>query len=166
MLLHTSLWLQWLLCITMASNWLITLHILLIWHHLTIFFSQHEKMWLWSSIVPMMRSYVSAVENIFLGSGWEPLYHENPSAATLMEEVCELQGRLLKNKPRGQIWPLHHSQPMNFSAHPHIMCLITYAINNWRVYFQNQINPLLVLLRKTGFFDGIYTHVYGKTKFR
>ena len=23
-----------------------------------------------------------------------------------------------------------------------------------------------VLLRKTGFFDGIYTHIYGKTKFR
>ena len=38
--------------------------------------------------------------------------------------------------------------------------------DNWRVYFQNQINPLLVLLRKTGFFDRIYTHVYGKTKFR
>ena len=37
---------------------------------------------------------------------------------------------------------------------------------NWRVYFQNQINPLLVLLRKTDFFDGIYTHVDGKTKFR
>ena len=35
-----------------------------------------------------------------------------------------------------------------------------------RVYFQNLINPLLVLLRKTGFFDRIYTHVYGKTKFR
>ena len=32
--------------------------------------------------------------------------------------------------------------------------------------FQNQPNPLLVLLRKAGFFDGIYTHVYGKTKFR
>ena len=27
-------------------------------------------------------------------------------------------------------------------------------------------STILVLLRKTGFFDGIYTHVYGKTKFR
>ena len=27
-------------------------------------------------------------------------------------------------------------------------------------------NPFLVLLRKMGFFDRIYTHVYGKTKFR
>ena len=35
-----------------------------------------------------------------------------------------------------------------------------------RVYFQNLINPLLVLLRKTGFFERIYTHVYGKTRFR
>ena len=33
-------------------------------------------------------------------------------------------------------------------------------------YFQNVLNPLLVLLRKTGFFDRIYTRVYGKTKFR
>ena len=39
MLLHISLWLQWLLCMTVALNWLITLHILLIWHHLTIFCS-------------------------------------------------------------------------------------------------------------------------------
>ena len=35
-----------------------------------------------------------------------------------------------------------------------------------RAHFQNLINPLLVFLRKTGFFDNIYTHVYGKTKFR
>ena len=38
--------------------------------------------------------------------------------------------------------------------------------DNLRVNFQNQTNPLLVLVRKTDFFDGIYTHVYGKTKFR
>ena len=30
--------------------------------------------------------------------------------------------------------------------------------------FQNVINPLLVLLRKTGFFHRIYTHVYGEEK--
>ena len=34
--LHTCLWLKRLLCVTGALNWLITLHILLIWHHLTI----------------------------------------------------------------------------------------------------------------------------------
>ena len=39
-------------------------------------------------------------------------------------------------------------------------------IDNRRVYFQNVLNPLLVFLRKTGFFDRIYTRVYGKTKFR
>ena len=38
--------------------------------------------------------------------------------------------------------------------------------NNWRVYFQNVLNPLLVLLRKTCFFDRIYTRVYGEAKFR
>ena len=31
--------LQWLLCVTVALNWSITLHILLIWHHLTMFCS-------------------------------------------------------------------------------------------------------------------------------
>ena len=36
MLLHTSLWLQ---CVTVFFNWLITFHILLIWHHLNIFCS-------------------------------------------------------------------------------------------------------------------------------
>ena len=39
------------------------------------------------------------------------------------------------------------------------------SIYNWRVYFQNLLNPLLVLLRKTGFFYRIYAQVYGKTKF-
>ena len=34
---------QWLLCVTVALNWLITLHILLIWHHLTIFCSPTWK---------------------------------------------------------------------------------------------------------------------------
>ena len=39
---------------------------------------------------------------LFRGSGWELLYHRNPSTATSMKEVCGLQGRLqcmLKNKP-------------------------------------------------------------------
>ena len=44
MLLHTSLWLKWLLCVTVALNWLITFHILLIWHHLTIFCSPTTNM--------------------------------------------------------------------------------------------------------------------------
>ena len=44
--------------------------------------------------------------------------------------------------------------------------LVVLENNNWRAHFQNLINPLLVLLSKTGFFDRIYTQVYGKTKFR
>ena len=42
MLLHTSLWLQWLLCVTVALNWLISLHILLTWHHLIISVTHNE----------------------------------------------------------------------------------------------------------------------------
>ena len=58
--LHTGLWLQRLLCVTVALNWLITLHILLIWHHLTI---KSSPTWkkntsLRSSIGPMMKSYL------------------------------------------------------------------------------------------------------------
>ena len=75
-----------------SLNWLITLHILLIRHHL---FSvpQHEKHLAgkqhWTD-----DKVISAVEDFFLGSGWELLYHRNPSAATPMEEVCGPQGRL------------------------------------------------------------------------
>ena len=60
MLLHTSLWLQLLMCVTVALNWLITHHILLIWHHQTIFCSPTCKKtplgWEAVSIGPMMRS--------------------------------------------------------------------------------------------------------------
>ena len=38
-----SLCLQLLLCVTVVLNWLITLHILLIWHHLNIFHSPTGK---------------------------------------------------------------------------------------------------------------------------
>ena len=45
--------------LTVALNWLITYHILLIWHHLTIFCSPTWKnTWLESSIGTMMRSYL------------------------------------------------------------------------------------------------------------
>ena len=58
MLLHRSLWLQWLLCVTLALNWLITLHILLIWHHLTIFCSLiWKRNWLRRSIQIQTHTY-------------------------------------------------------------------------------------------------------------
>ena len=45
------------LCMTVALNWLITLHILLIWHHLIMLCSPTWKnTWLGSSIRLMMRS--------------------------------------------------------------------------------------------------------------
>ena len=80
---HASLWLQWLLknkrdCGKL--NWLITLtlHILLIWHHL-LSVPQHEiSTRLGSSIRLMMVSLFSAASNfedLFWGSGWELLYH-------------------------------------------------------------------------------------------
>ena len=51
MLLPTSLWLPWLLCVTVALNWFITLHIFLIWHHLILFCSPTwQYTWLGSSM--------------------------------------------------------------------------------------------------------------------
>ena len=56
------LWLQWLMCVTVALNWLITLHILLIWYHLTMnpglnnvsICSQHENCQISLKIVSTM----------------------------------------------------------------------------------------------------------------
>ena len=101
-----------LLCVTVAWKWLITLHILLICHHL---FSvpQHEnnkiKTLGWEVISDRWaeKQYRTDEEviiicswELFGGSRWELLYHGNPSAATPMEEVCGPQGEtILKNKP-------------------------------------------------------------------
>ena len=52
MFLHTSLWLQWLLCVTVALNWLIILHFLLIWHHMTNFSSPTWKKLSWWTGLP------------------------------------------------------------------------------------------------------------------
>ena len=64
MLLHTSLWLQWLQRVIVALNWLITLHILLIWHHL---FSvpQHEKKHLAGKQYRTDDDVISAVGDFF-----------------------------------------------------------------------------------------------------
>ena len=92
MLLGTSLWLQSLLCVTVVLNWMITLHILLIWHHLTIFCSQHDKHFGWEAVSDGWCDHNSW--GLLRWSGWEVLYHGNPSAATTMEGVCGPQGRL------------------------------------------------------------------------
>ena len=110
MLLHTSLQLQWLLCMTVASNRLITLHIPpdLAPSDYFLFPNMKKNMavellsdWWWGHICSW---------GLFWGSGWELLYHRNPSAATSMEEVCGPQGRRCKKKKTfGQIRPLHHT---------------------------------------------------------
>ena len=50
-----------------------------------------------------------------------------------MEEVCGPQGRLCKKKPHtfGQNGPLHHSQPMNFSAHPRVYIYIYVSVRKY-----------------------------------
>ena len=110
MLLDTSLWLQWLLCMTVVLNWFITVHIILIWHHLTkevlqlppwsnyfLFPTMKKKTWLrswedrwWGHICSW---------GLLWGSGWELLYmywswESKHCTAIPMEEVWGLQWRL------------------------------------------------------------------------
>ena len=119
MLLHTILWLQWLLCMTVAWKWLITLHVLLIWHHLNIFCFPTMKKHLAgvgeqkivsnrSSIGPTMRSYLQLGEDFL-----ELLY------ATLMEEECGLQGRLHVCWKTNHIWS--NSTITSSSAYEHFI---------------------------------------------
>ena len=96
MLLHTCLWLQWLLSVlSVALNWLITLHVLLIWHHLTNFYSAR---WKTKHLAGKHRTKWGHICSwgLFRESIWEFLYHGNPSAATPMEKVFgpQPQGRL------------------------------------------------------------------------
>ena len=113
MLLHIYLRLQWLLCVTVALNWLITLHILLIVHHPTIFCSPAciLKKILAGKRYRTDREVISSVEDVFEDQDESfNLYNENPSAATPMEEVCGPQGRLCLKLIFGQIRPMHHTQ--------------------------------------------------------
>ena len=73
MLLHTGLWL---LYVTVALNWLITLHILLIWHHLTI--HHHEKTlgWVMTKSYLQLRIFVfKDQEESFNTTGIQALQH-------------------------------------------------------------------------------------------
>ena len=102
MLLHTNLWLQWLVCVAVVLNWLITLHILLIWHHPTIFCSPTWKKHLAGKQYGTDDEVMCAVEDFFsrIRMRASNPYHRNPSAATPMKEMCGLQPRLmLKSKP-------------------------------------------------------------------
>ena len=55
---------------------------------------------IWLFFVPQHRTddevtgIVCRIWGLFRGSGWELLYHRNSSAATSMEDMCGLQGRL------------------------------------------------------------------------
>ena len=79
--------------ITVALNWLITLHILLIWYHLTIFCSPTWKTLGWEAVSDRWchicsLGLFSGVRMRAFDAGIQALH------ATPMEEVCEQQGRL------------------------------------------------------------------------
>ena len=107
------------------------LHILLIWLHLTIF---RSPTWIQKHLAGKQYQtddeVISAVEDFFEDQDESfRLYHGNPSAATPMEKVCGPQGKLYYLKNNAHLVKfdhcLHHSQPMNFSAHLRI------PTNNW-----------------------------------
>ena len=160
MLLHTSLWLQWLLCLNVALNWLIIFHIILIWHHLTIFcFPTWKNIWLGSSIRPRW-GYICSW---WLFQGWELRYHRNPSAATPMEEVYGLQGRLCwKINHIWSIWPLHElfSLP-SYKELPNKMSIVEHVI--WITWKGRSKRGLfwiyalqLIIIIITGFYIAIF----------
>ena len=92
MLLHTRLWLESLLCVTL--NWFITHHILLIWHHLTICCSPTWKTLRWEAVSDRWWGHISSW-GLFPRIRMRAfIIHGSPSAATPMEDVFGTQGRL------------------------------------------------------------------------
>ena len=119
MLLHTSLWLQWLLCVTVALNWLIIHHILLIWHHL---FSvpYNEKTHLAvkqfqtdDEVISAVKDFCEDQDEMFYTTGIQTLQHQ---CKKCVDHRGDYVGKLTTF---GQSQPLHHCQPMNFLAHRH-----------------------------------------------
>ena len=97
MLPHTSLWLQWLLCVTVTLKWLITLHLLLIWHRLTISVPQHKNpTWLGSSTGPFMRSFLQLRTFSRMNAS---IQRESKRCNTDGRNVWTAGETMLKNKP-------------------------------------------------------------------
>ena len=119
MLLHTSLWLQWLLCVTVSFNWLITFHILLIWHHLNIFCSPtwQNPTWLGSSIWPI----IICSWGLIRGSGWEFLCQRESKRCNTDGRSVWIAGETIMLKINN-IWSnstiASYSQPFLWSFQP------------------------------------------------
>ena len=129
----------------------ITLHILLIWHHLTIFCSPTWKnTWSWEAVLDSWWGHIYSWR-LFQGSGF--------MRASLPWEAkhCNIHGRslwtagetMLKNKSHLVKFDLCIivSQPMNISAHFRM-----YSCTNWNIsrYSSSESHPLL----NTNFFLG------------
>ena len=152
-------WLQWLLCMTVALNRLITL-LILVWHHSDYFLFPNMKKitlgWVAVGLYDWWWGHKICSWGLFWGSGWELLYQGNPSTAT------PINGRsvwtageiyMLKNKPNfDQIGLLDHRQLMNFSAHPCIILSMTFSFVR---EFENRCIVLSSLNNWNGFSGGI-----------
>ena len=81
---------------------------------------------------------ISAVDDFFEDQD-ESFYTKGIHTATPMEEVCGSQERLCwkVNGTIGLIQPLHHSQPMNYSAHPRTLRGESYkGVNTIHIYWE------------------------------
>ena len=119
MLLHTSPWLQWLLCMNVALNLMITPDNLLIWHHLTNFLFPNLKKNLAGKQYQTDDKVISAV-NDFLEDQDESFYTKGIQAMHHRWEKC--RGDYVEEK-NCQIRPLHRSEPMNCLAHPRTLSI-------------------------------------------
>ena len=118
MLLHTSLQLHWLLWVTVALNWLITLHILLIVAPFDYLLFPNIKKLLAGKQYRTNDEVISAVEDFFKDQD-ESFYAIGIQALQRRWKKCvDRRGDYVeKYTTFGQIWPLHHCQPINFSAY-------------------------------------------------
>ena len=110
--------------VTVALNWLIILHVLLIRHYLTIFLFPNMKNkplgWKQYRIDDEIKSAVTVEdffedqdESFYTGTGIQALQHRWEKCVDRRGDYVEKYTTLF-----GQIRPLHNNQPMKFSAHP------------------------------------------------
>ena len=93
------MWLQWLLCMTVALNWLTTIHILLIWHHQTISCSPTWKKHLAGKRYRTDDEVLSAGEDFFEDQMRASLSRESKCCNTDGRSVWTAGETMLKNKP-------------------------------------------------------------------
>ena len=108
----------------MALNWLITLHILLLWHHMTIFCSPTwNNTWLgtWQAVSDRWWGHICSWR-LFRGSGWELLYQGNQHCNTDGRSVWTEGETMLKSKRHNSRYRKYAIWPRDGACHANHAC--------------------------------------------